>query len=93
MQKPASIALTEQDSELIAAQIAGGGFGSASDVVTAGLRLLEREQRELAILRAEIAEGDADFAQGRFTRYTEPGQLAADLKARLAERAAASGQG
>jgi antitoxin ParD1/3/4 len=93
MQKQATVALTDQDSELIAAQIAGGGFGSASDVVSAGLRLLEREQRELARLRAEIAEGDADFAEGRFSRYTEPGQLAADLKARLAGRAATSGPG
>ena len=40
-------------------QVATGRFGSASDVVQAGLSLLQQQDAKLAILRAALAEGEA----------------------------------
>jgi len=45
-------------SAFIAAQVADGRFDSATDVVQAGLRLLEEQQSRLQVLRAEIAKGE-----------------------------------
>jgi antitoxin ParD1/3/4 len=52
-----SVSLTEQLSALIAAQVASGRFSSASEVVRAGLRLLERD---LAGAAPTAADGSAD---------------------------------
>lgn len=86
MQHRKTISLTAKDDQFISAQIEAGEYGNASEVVRAGLRLLEQEQLKLAALRQAIAEGDAAYARGDVTTYTEPGQLAADLKSRLIER-------
>jgi antitoxin ParD1/3/4 len=83
MQHRKTISLTAKDDAFIAAQLEAGEYGNASEVVRAGLRLLEQEQLKLAALRLAIDEGDAAYARGEFTAYTEPGQLAADLKAKL----------
>ncbi|HRD74693.1 MAG TPA: type II toxin-antitoxin system ParD family antitoxin [Hyphomicrobiaceae bacterium] len=83
MQHRKTISLTAKDDAFIAAQLDSGEYGNASEVIRAGLRLLEREHLKLAELRNAIAEGDAAYARGDVTRYTEPGQLAANLKAKL----------
>lgn len=83
MQHRKTISLTAKDDAFIAAQLDAGEYGNASEVVRAGLRLLEQEQLKLAALRQAIDEGDAAYERGEFTSYTEPGQLAADLKAKL----------
>ncbi len=83
MQHRKTISLTAKDDAFIASQLEAGEYGNASEVVRAGLRLLEQEQLRLAALRHAISEGDAAYARGEFTSYTEPGQLAADLKAKL----------
>jgi antitoxin ParD1/3/4 len=81
-----TISLTERDDSFISAQLAAGEFGNASEVIRAGLRLLEQEQLKLRALRQAIAEGDAAYARGDFRSYTAPGQLAEDLKDRLRKR-------
>ena len=78
-----TVSLTEKDEQFIVSQVASGAFGNASEVVRAGLHLLEQRQLELAALRQTIAEGDAAFARGEYKTYTAPGQLAAELKAKL----------
>ena len=83
MQHRKTISLTAKDDAFIAAQLDTGEYGNASEVVRAGLRLLEQEQLKLAALRQAISEGDAAYARGEFTAYTQTGQLAADLKAKL----------
>lgn len=55
------ITLDEQSQHFVASQVSSGRFGSASDVVRAGLRLLEQsEKREAkrAALRAAVEEGE-----------------------------------
>ena len=83
MQHRKTISLTEKDDAFIAAQVDSGEFGNASEVVRAGLRLLEHEKLKLAALKQAIAEGDAAYARGDFTTYTVAGQLGSDLKAKL----------
>ena len=74
-----TVALTERDDRFIAAQIAKGEYGNASEVVRAGLRLLEKEQLRLETLRAAIASGDADLAAGRFKNY-KAGDLVQEMQ-------------
>lgn len=83
MQHRKTISLTAKDDAFIAAQLDSGEFGNASEVVRAGLRLLEQEQLKLTALRHSIDEGDAAYARGEFKTYSNPGELAAELKAKL----------
>jgi antitoxin ParD1/3/4 len=69
-----TVALTAKDDCFIADQIASGEYGNVSEVIRAGLRLLEQEQLRLKALRQAIAEGDADVAAGRVKTY-QPGVL------------------
>jgi antitoxin ParD1/3/4 len=52
MSKNTSFSLGNHFSAFIEEQEAEGRYGSASDVVRAGLRLLEEEEAKLAALRA-----------------------------------------
>jgi putative addiction module CopG family antidote len=83
-----TVSLTSGDEAFIASQIEGGAFNSASEVVRAGLKLLEREAMKVEALRREIAKGDADIAAGR-TWKPKPGEIAAEMTAALARRAKA----
>ena len=74
-----TVALTPKDDRFIAEQIASGEYGNVSEVVRAGLRLLEQEQLRLKALRQAIAEGDADVAAGRIKNY-QPGELAHEMQ-------------
>jgi antitoxin ParD1/3/4 len=57
MAKNTSVSLGEHFDEFIAAQLSTGRYGSATEVVRAGLRLLENEEQKLKTLRQLIAEG------------------------------------
>jgi antitoxin ParD1/3/4 len=85
MQVRKTISLTKRDEDFINAQIHTGEFNNSSEVLRAGLRLLEQEQLRLQALRLAVAEGDADAAAGRLTGYA-PGDVAARMKAALRGR-------
>lgn len=76
-----TVALSPRDDAFIAAQLAAGEFNNVSEVVRAGLRLLEQEQLKLVALRQAIAAGEADAAAGRLTEYPA-GAIAARMKSR-----------
>ncbi len=57
MAKNTSVSLGEHFDQFIAAQLAKGRYGSATEIVRAGLRLLETEEKKLEILRQLIVEG------------------------------------
>ena len=54
-----SITLDDHFNEFVAREVTTGRYGSASEVVSAGLRLLETEEQKLATLRAALEDGEA----------------------------------
>ncbi len=57
MAKDTSVSLDKQCAAFIEAQVAEGRFGSARDVVQAGLRLLEEREAQIEALRGALREG------------------------------------
>ena len=66
MGKNTSFSLGEHFSNFVEAQVSQGRYGSASDVVRAGLRLLEEQEATLAALRAALVEGEQSGASTPF---------------------------
>ena len=58
MSKATIIDLPAHQLTFVEEQVAEGHFGSASEVVQAGLRLLEEQEAKLALLRAALVEGE-----------------------------------
>lgn len=58
MTKDASVTLSDHFDDFIARQIALGRFKSASEVVAAGLGLLEAREAKVEALRAALIEGE-----------------------------------
>ena len=59
MQKNTSITLGPHFEGFIAQQVALGRFGTASETIRAGLRLLEEQEIKLSALRQALQEGEA----------------------------------
>ena len=58
MHKNTSVTLGPHFEQFIAQQIAEGRFASASEVLRAGLRVLEEQETRLAALRRALKEGE-----------------------------------
>lgn len=58
MGKNTSFSLGEHFSDFIDEKVEQGRYGSASDVVRAGLRLLEEQEAKLSALRSALDEGE-----------------------------------
>lgn len=58
MAKNTSITLGEHFDGFITHQIESGRYGSASEVVCAGLRVLEDKESKLGVLRQMLADGE-----------------------------------
>ncbi|MBU0480929.1 MAG: type II toxin-antitoxin system ParD family antitoxin [Proteobacteria bacterium] len=58
MSKNTSVTLGDHYETFIAGQVAQGYFGSASEAIRAGLRLLEEREARLAVLRRALIEGE-----------------------------------
>jgi antitoxin ParD1/3/4 len=77
MPRNTSVIVGDHFAQFIADKVGEGRYASASDVVRAGLRLLEEREAALTALRAAIDEGE---------RSGPPAPL--DIEAFLAERRA-----
>lgn len=80
-QKNVSFSLGVHDRTFIENQITEGRFGNRTEVVRAGLRLLEdyENKQKLQRLRLEIAKGDSDLKAGRITEYENGRALFNDI--------------
>ena len=58
MAKNTSVSLGDHFEEFIGSQIGSGRYGSASEVVRAGLRLLETSESKLDVLRKALVAGE-----------------------------------
>ena len=66
MARNTSITLGDHFDGFIARQVGDGRYGSASEVVRAGLRLLEENETKLELLREALHEGE----QSGFVDYS-----------------------
>ena len=66
MTRNTSISLGDHFGAFIAQQISQGRYGSASEVVRAGLRQLEEHETQLATLRAALEGGESSGASTSF---------------------------
>lgn len=65
MQSNTQVALGEHFSAFVKGKIQQGRFESPSEVVRAGLRLLEEHEAKLDILKAKLLVGELQLDQGR----------------------------
>ncbi len=58
MPQNTSVSLSDHFASFISAQVKSGRYGSASDVVRAGLRLLEEHEAKVKALQDALIEGE-----------------------------------
>ena len=85
MTRNTSISLGDHFGAFIAQQISQGRYGSASEVVRAGLRQLEEHEIRLATLRAALEDGESSGASTGF-------DVDAFLKAKRRKMAGSTGK-
>jgi len=66
MAQNTSISLDDHFSEFLSREVASGRYRSASEVVRAGLRLLEDQETQMAMLRAALVAGEESGAPEDF---------------------------
>ncbi|SET90628.1 type II toxin-antitoxin system ParD family antitoxin [Oceanicella actignis] len=59
-----NVVLTESQSALVDRLVASGRYQNASEALRAGLRLLEREEAQLEVLRARLETGLDEARRG-----------------------------
>lgn len=69
MARNTSVSLSEHFVDFIDTQVETGRYGSASDVVRAGLRLLEEHEAKVKALQDALIEGEQSGPSTPFDRH------------------------
>ncbi|HRO04819.1 MAG TPA: type II toxin-antitoxin system ParD family antitoxin [Terricaulis sp.] len=85
MSKNTSVSLGDHFNGFVEEQVTSGRFASASEVIRAGLRLLEAEEAKLQKLRALIREGEESGAPVPLNREKFFAEMRAEAARRDAE--------
>lgn len=79
-----NVVITQHQAELIDRLVASGRYQNASEVLRAGLRMLERDDADhaakLAALRAAVQEGLDAVEAGDYVDFATPDELRAHLR-------------
>lgn len=81
-----TITVSQHFQDFVGQEIESGRYSTASEVVRAGLRLLEDEQKKLEYLRSEIDKGIASYKAGDVVEYNTADDLVSAIKARRARQ-------
>ena len=65
MGKNTSVSLGDHFENFVEERVKTGRYASTSDAIRAGLRLLEREENKLDLLRKTLAKGENQLDQGQ----------------------------
>ena len=80
-----NVVVTDQQSEFIKKLVSSGRYQNASEVLRAGIRLIERQELEnearLKMLQDAAKTGIADMESGRFQSFDAPEPLRRHLAA------------
>ena len=76
MSKNTSITLGDHFENFINIQLSSGRFNSTSEVLRAGLRLLENSESKLKVLRDHLARSEMQADMGEFVEYSLNGLIA-----------------
>jgi len=74
-----SFVIGERYEEFIASEVAEGRFNNASEVVRAGLRMLEDYEAQLRETRALIDAADSEIAAGEGIAFASAHELTAEV--------------
>lgn len=66
MSKNTSVELGEEIAGFVTGQVQSGRYGSASEVIRAGIRLLQDQETKMAALRVALKEGEDSGAPVAF---------------------------
>jgi antitoxin ParD1/3/4 len=75
-----NVVITDQQAELIETLISNGRYQNASEVLRAGLRLVEREEAELDQLRRTLMDNVEEARQGKLSPGTGAQAMARALE-------------
>jgi len=79
MARNTSVSLGDHFEQFIAGQVESGRYGSASEVVRAGLRLLETSEGKREVLRAALVAGERS-GRAKYSYEALVSQLDAEQK-------------
>ena len=79
LQRNVSFSLGSHDQSFIESQVLDGRFGNKTEVVRAGLRLLEDYENKQKALRTLVDEGYTDIKASRVTEYDNEEALFNDI--------------
>ena len=84
-----NVVLSDRQAALVARLVESGRYQNASEVMRAGLRLVERQEAEdelrLKAMREAVNVGLADLAAGRYQTFETPDALREGLSAIVEE--------
>jgi antitoxin ParD1/3/4 len=81
-----NVSLTPELEKFVEERIKSGSFASASEVMRAGLRLLEEREMALGKIKTLLNQAEQDIQAGRVVRYESRKQALEDIKNRALSR-------